>query len=67
MDHLTTKEAALELRLSRHTLEAWRIKGIGPQFRKLGRRVVYDKAELIAWASEQVRTSTSGSGSAVAA
>lgn len=39
---LTTKEAAAYLRLQPCTLEAWRTRGRGPKYQKLGRRVVYD-------------------------
>lgn len=66
MVHLSTKQAAQELGISRHTLDAWRIKGIGPQFRKIGRRVLYERADLIAWANEQSRTSTADSGNGAA-
>ena len=66
MNHLTTERAAQELGISRHTLEAWRIKGIGPRFRKIGRRVLYEQGDLVVWASNQSRTSTSDSGSAAA-
>lgn len=43
---LTTKEAAAYLRLQPCTLEAWRTKGRGPKYQKLGSRVVYDLAAL---------------------
>lgn len=43
---LTTKEAAAYLRLKPCTLEAWRTKGRGPKYQKLGSRVVYDLAAL---------------------
>jgi len=67
MHHLTIKQAAQELGVSHHTLDAWRTKGIGPQFRKIGRRVLYERADLVVWASDQSRTSTSDSGSTAAA
>lgn len=49
---------------SERTLEKWRVVGIGPPFLKLGRRVVYERAVLIAWAQSKVRTSTSDPGAA---
>ena len=61
MNHIDTQRAARELGVSPHTLEAWRIKGTGPQFRKIGRRVFYERNDLVVWASEQSRTSTSDS------
>ncbi len=37
---LSTSEASTLLGLSPRTLEDWRVKGGGPTFRKLGRRIV---------------------------
>lgn len=41
-----TKEAAAHLGLSHGTLEVWRCLGKGPRYRKHGRRVLYDIADL---------------------
>ena len=65
--HLDTKKAAKELGVSNHTLVAWRIKGFGPKFRKLGRRVLYEQNDLVAWADKQSRTSTADSSSTATA
>ncbi|HMM40117.1 MAG TPA: helix-turn-helix domain-containing protein [Desulfovibrio sp.] len=48
---LTTEEAAAYLRLQPGTLEVWRCRGRGPAYQKLGRRVVYDRADLDAFAN----------------
>ena len=48
-DLLTTKEAASLLRLKVQTLAAWRCHGEGPPFYRVGRRVLYDKADLATW------------------
>jgi predicted DNA-binding transcriptional regulator AlpA len=56
---LTVKEAAALLRVSEVTLGRWRIEGQGPQYCKLGRRVVYTCDDLIAWAETRKRFSTS--------
>ena len=48
------------LRLSERTLERWRLEGTGPVYRKFGKRVLYARADIIAWADAQCRTSTSG-------
>jgi hypothetical protein len=56
---LTAREAAELLRVSPITLGRWRIVGCGPSFRKFGRRVVYAHNDLLAWAQEQLRSSTS--------
>jgi excisionase family DNA binding protein len=57
---LTTQEAADLLGLKRTTLEAWRVRGCGPRFVKLGRAVRYRAADLDAWIESRTRTSTSG-------
>lgn len=56
---LTVRETAEFLRLSEITLGRWRIEGVGPPYRKFGRRVVYDRADIIAWTDAQTRSSTS--------
>lgn len=35
------------------TLRFWRHQGTGPKSAKLGRRVVYREAEVLAWIDEQ--------------
>jgi predicted DNA-binding transcriptional regulator AlpA len=58
--YLRTPEAAKYLGIGQSTLERKRIDGTGPQFRQLGARIVtYAIADLDAWASEQVLSSTS--------
>jgi helix-turn-helix protein len=59
---LTVAEAAIFLRISAVTLGRWRIEGRGPPFRKFGRRVMYAYEDLLAWAKEQSRSSTSDKG-----
>jgi len=56
---LTVMEAAALLRVSRVTLGRWRIEGRGPVYRKFGRRVLYADSDVIAWAADQARMSTS--------
>jgi hypothetical protein len=58
----TVPEAAIFLRISVVTLGRWRIEGRGPPFRKFGRRVMYAYEDLLAWAKEQSRSSTSDKG-----
>lgn len=48
-----TKEAALILGLSAGTLEVWRCLGRGPRYKKIGRRVFYDVADLEAFANAE--------------
>lgn len=59
MVYLTSNEAGAFLKLSPRTLENMRTSGRGPRFRKLGRRVVYARADLIAWADSRTCESTS--------
>jgi excisionase family DNA binding protein len=57
---LDTIEAAQYLGLQKTTLEAWRSRGEGPRFVKLGRAVRYRQSDLEAWIESRVRTNTLG-------
>jgi len=48
-DFLTNNEAAEILRISSRTLERLRETGTGPEYFKVGRRVLYRRATLLAW------------------
>lgn len=48
---LRVREAAAHLGLSKSTLDKLRVRGGGPLFLRLGRRVVYDLADLEIWAA----------------
>ncbi|OGR34278.1 MAG: hypothetical protein A2051_11235 [Desulfovibrionales bacterium GWA2_65_9] len=50
---LNTHEAAAFLNLSAGTLEVWRCTGRGPKYAKLGKRVVYDVADLESYVSDR--------------
>ena len=56
---LTSDEVAQRLRMRRNTLEIWRMKGIGPAYRKLNRAVRYAEADVVAWIEAQTRCNTS--------
>ncbi|MES2443362.1 MAG: helix-turn-helix domain-containing protein [Pseudomonadota bacterium] len=56
---LRTPDAAILLGLSARTLEKHRCYGTGPTYRKLGGRVVYAVDDLLRWADQGVRRSTS--------
>jgi predicted DNA-binding transcriptional regulator AlpA len=61
---LRTKEAAARVGLAETTLEKLRCLGGGPPYFKVSRkRVVYDAAELDAWARSKRFDSTSDVGS----
>lgn len=58
---LTNAEAAERLGVSPRTLEDWRLRGGGPVYRKLGRRLVrYSPDDLDAFVGEGARTNTGG-------
>ena len=56
---LTALEAATYCRSSASTLAKLRLYGGGPPYVKLGRRVVYDPADLDRWLASHRRVSTS--------
>ncbi len=56
---ISTEEAAALLGLAPSTLCVLRVKGGGPRYVKLRRRVVYDPADVYAYVEERKRTNTS--------
>ena len=57
---LTVEEAATRLKISKHTLNRWRVTGEGPSFVKYGPRLVrYIERVLDEWAASRARRSTS--------
>lgn len=56
---LTTVEAARYVRLSKPTLERFRLTGEGPLYVKLGGAVRYQRAELDKWLESRQVASTS--------
>lgn len=60
--YLRTSEAARFLSLSGRTLEKHRTYGTGPEYHKIGGRVVYSVADLMAWAKLGKKKSTSDPG-----
>ena len=61
---LDTTEAAKYLDLKTCTLEAWRCRGGGPRFVKLGRAVRYRQTDLDAWIDTRTRSHTADQGGA---
>ncbi len=59
---LRTGEAAEYCGSSASTFEKLRLYGGGPRYVKIGRRVVYDPADLDQWLASNRRTSTSDVG-----
>lgn len=57
--HLTPPELAARLKVNITTLAIWRVRGTGPKFMKVGRRVRYPLSEIEKWEKEQLRKNTS--------
>jgi predicted DNA-binding transcriptional regulator AlpA len=61
--HLNTeREEADRLNLSVRTLQAWRTRGDGPPFVKLGRAVRYNPGVVDAWLATRARSHTADPG-----
>lgn len=63
---LNVTEAAQRLAVSTSYLNKLRVTGGGPPFVKIGARVAYDPADLVAWVETQKRTTTAPGASEVA-
>ena len=59
---LRTKEAARFIGVSPHTLEKHRIYGTGPQYSKIGGRIIYAVKDLREWVERGARRATSDPG-----
>ena len=55
IQHINQVELSRRWRLSPRTLERWRYQGTGPQYLKVGGRVVYRLADIEAFEAEQLR------------
>lgn len=53
MELLEPKEASEYLKVSIHTLAAWRSQGEGPRYIKTGRHIKYDKKDLDRYLKKQ--------------
>lgn len=56
---LTEKQAARILSVGDKCLQAWRVRGGGPTYLKIGRLVRYKQADLESWLQTRRRESTS--------
>jgi Helix-turn-helix domain len=50
---LTEAQAADYLKLSIRTLQAWRIRNVGPAFVRAGRAIRYRRYDLLVWIKQQ--------------
>ena len=53
IEFMTTKQAAKFLLLSPRTLEAYRLNGTGPPYRKHSSRPVYEFKDLLEWSESR--------------
>ena len=56
--HLTQNDLAQRWRMSGRTLEAWRLFGQGPQFMRIGGKILYRICDIQAFEEQQLRTRT---------
>jgi excisionase family DNA binding protein len=52
-DYLTSEETAEILRTPKTTLYRWRMEGTGPPAIKVGRKLLYPRAQLTEWLEAQ--------------
>lgn len=57
---MSTAEVSGETGVPVGTLRYWRAAGTGPRSWKLGRRVVYDRADITQWLDDQRATTSRG-------
>ena len=57
---LTIDEAAAVMRVTVGTLRNWRTLGTGPVSGKLGKRVFYREADVLAWVEAQFTDAAAG-------
>lgn len=55
---LTTNQAAKTLQISVATMNVWRMKGLGPEYIKVGRQVRYTDQSLIEFCNENTKRHT---------
>jgi hypothetical protein len=56
---LTTRDVSKEYKLTESSLEKWRVAGVGPNYLKLSRKVMYRRSDVERWLNENRRWSTS--------
>lgn len=57
---LTTEQVATRTGVCEATLRYWRQVGEGPRSWKLGRKTVYDEADVLAWLESQKEQTSRG-------
>jgi hypothetical protein len=59
-DFYTERDLAMRFAVNRRTLQAWRLKGEGPQWRKIGKLVRYPAREAAVFFSGRKRANGGG-------
>lgn len=59
-NYLTTQEVADLLKLRAHSVATWRMKGVGPEYIKIGRMVRYPAARLREWIESHREEASNG-------
>ncbi len=62
MELVDESAVARQLECEVKTLQAWRCRGFGPEFVKIGRLVRYDPKKVESWVKSRMMTSTSDVG-----
>jgi hypothetical protein len=57
--YLTPDEASQLIGAAKQTMARWRVEGIGPQFIRVGRKIMYAVEDLILWMNSRRVSSTS--------
>lgn len=53
LEFLTTEQLAALLHISERTVKQWRSDGIGPKWRRVGRRILYKRSDVERWFDSQ--------------
>lgn len=56
---INAKHTAQHLCVTEGTLAKWRLKGVGPKFLRVGRRIAYDPRDVQTWLNSRRVNSTS--------
>ncbi len=56
--YLTTKELSKRWKLNPNTIEHWRTNGSGPQYVRIGRKILYSLDSIIAYERKNVAEHT---------
>lgn len=57
-DYITPEQLEQWLGIKKTTLANWRYRGVGPEFIKAGRRVLYDTDTVTSWLKANAQTMT---------